>query len=379
MQIEEKIKDLFEKGKTPNQISKELKLSLEEIRNYLRQLNKQGMIQTRKQSNQEKNRWNSTEKEIQARRNQIIQLYEKGILTGEIAKILQCSVNTVTRDIMLLKSEGKISLQSIKKRETIKKSKKKEENETLEQAIITLCLQGKSRQEMADALQISIAKIYRELKKLREEGRIPNQEVLMEKKILQKERIKTRNQEIQKLYEDGKRQKEIAKILQVSETTVSNTIKKIKGQIQDEKQENHRLEENKQLVEKAKKKLQEGTLKKEELEKIKNIIQETKNYDDIIFYIKACIHFYEFYEATNILDRAISEDTRFYTDGQKRKMRIAIKDIEQIQLKRIAKCMLKSGKNITETVQYTGLSKNEVEKMKQVIDRNQFPINPTER
>lgn len=67
-----------------------------------------------------------------------------------------------------------------------------------------------------------------------------------------------------------------------------------------------------------KKALKEGFLGKDDLEKIKEIMNVTNSYKDIIIYANACIHFQEFQEAINTLNYYIMDNGGSFTRRTKK-------------------------------------------------------------
>ncbi len=64
---------------------------------------------------------------------------------------------------------------------------------------------------------------------------------------------------------------------------------------------------------------------------------------------------------------------------QRNKMREAVKKIEQVQAKKIAVNMLKLGKGVIETAENSGLSVEEIIKLKQKLKIGKNPIPPDEQ
>ena len=64
---------------------------------------------------------------------------------------------------------------------------------------------------------------------------------------------------------------------------------------------------------------------------------------------------------------------------QRNKMREAVKKIEQVQAKKIAGNMLKLGKGVIETAENSGLSVEEIIKLKQKLKIGKNPIPPDEQ
>ena len=108
MEIEERIKELFESGKIkPYQIAKELQIDTKDVRKYLREMAEEGKIDN-----------SGTVKRIQKRQEEVEKLLKDDKRAKEIAKILDVSTYTIREDIKHLKARGKV--QSIQEENTHK-------------------------------------------------------------------------------------------------------------------------------------------------------------------------------------------------------------------------------------------------------------------
>ena len=159
MEIEEKIKELFESGKTkPYQIAKELQIDTKDVRKHLREMTEEGKIDN-----------SGTVKRIQKRQEEVERLLKDDKQEKEIAKILDVSIYTIREDIKHLKAKGKV--QSIQEENTHEKSKQEESKEESNQnRIIELYEADKTQEEIAEVLKISQTTVSRYVRELKAEG-----------------------------------------------------------------------------------------------------------------------------------------------------------------------------------------------------------------
>lgn len=226
MEIEERIKELFESGKTkPYQIAKELQIDTKDVRKYLREMAEEGKIDN-----------SGTVKRIQKRQEEVEKLLKDDKRAKEIAKILDVSTYTIREDIKHLKARGKV--QSIQEENTHKKSEQEESKEESNQnRIIELYEADKTQKEIAEILGISINKLKKTLENLLAEGKIES------KHEIRKKQIRT-------LCEAEKTQEKIAEILKISPTTVSRYVRELKAEGLDIKKQQRSKKKRKQRKEK---------------------------------------------------------------------------------------------------------------------------------
>ena len=199
MEIEEKIKELFESGKTkPYQIAKELQIDTKDVRKHLREMTKEGKIFTEKEIKTKKE-----EARIGERRKKVKQLSEKEKTNVRIAQELGVSYTTIRNDIMHIEGidvEKKRTLSLLERRERIAEmytNKTQDEiakelkigRSTVAYDINILKMAGiigeKEEQEKERNRQIKNATINREIKKhgiVRENGELESVEELTNRK-----------------------------------------------------------------------------------------------------------------------------------------------------------------------------------------------------
>ncbi len=204
------IKEKYLEGELVTKIAKELNMNQPTVSRYIKKLKEEGEIP--KDFN---NRQRSSK--IQKRKEIIKEKYLEGKAITEIAEELNISQATVSKDIKKLKEEGEIPKNLNNKPKSSKIQKRKE-------IIKEKYLEGKSVTEIVKELNISKATVSKDIKKLKEEGEIPkdlNNRQRSSKTQKRKEIIKEK-------YLEGKSVTEIVKELNISKVTVSKYIKKLK-------------------------------------------------------------------------------------------------------------------------------------------------------
>ena len=111
----------------------------------------------------------------------------------------------------------------------------------------------------------------------------------------------------------------------------------------------------------CKERLNERQLKREELLTIKKVVDITYKYNDIIFYIKSCIHFGQTLEAKKAVNEARKSGE--FSPEQREKLNELYRKIIEVQKKKAAIIMLKNGRGILEAAKSSGLSETEVIKL----------------
>lgn len=220
------------------------------------------------------------------------ELYESDKTVSQIAKELQIPRQEVRG--------------YLRKRDKPKKSEKKDQREQRKGELIEkvkeLYLGGKQQKEIAKELKMPTSTVHYYIYLLRNKSEVPES---------QTERMKERREKVKKLYYiEEKKVMEIAKILQVSDTTIRIDIQRLdimakKGQTQEKSIKE--IVENDYMNE-CRKKIKNKTLEKEELEFIRKISETTRSYGHEITYIRACILFSQMQEAKNELKYCIENE-----------------------------------------------------------------------
>ena len=198
---------LYNEGKRKKEIAQELQVSIDTVNVDIQELIKNGIVQELKKGNAKK---------VEERRKEVARLYNEGKSRREIVQELQVSVGTVTMDIQKLIKNG-----IIQKRTDVKRNAKKKEERR--KKVARLYNEGKSRKEIAEELQISVATVGVYIQELIKNGAV--QDLGKEKSEKKEERRK----KVARLYQEGKTQKEIAEELQVSLSVVYNDEKRLLG------------------------------------------------------------------------------------------------------------------------------------------------------
>lgn len=194
---------------------------------------------------------------------------------------------------------------------------------------------------------------------------------------MKKKEIEDRRKKIYELLKKGKRNSVIAKKLNISEDTLRRDLKAIKeGKLKKEVDlvnidnididelyglasiPSYTLKKMQNYISSCKIQFKQNTLKKQEMERIKKIIMLTREYDDIVFYIRACIGFKMFKEAKYQVNRHINDED--LTKEQKEKMKKLKNEVQLTEQKYIALRALKNGKGIKVAQLESGLPEVEV-------------------
>ena len=273
-------------------------------------MEKEGKAQKRKEKNIKK----------KENKEKTIELYNEGIDIEEIAKRLNVAVVTINKYIRELKEEGKIQ-----KGKSIKKEENKEK--TLE-----LYNEGIDIEEIAKRLNVSDATIYNYIRELKKEGKIQKRE---------RKSIKKKNTE---------------KEIDIEKESID--IQKRVNRDTFRKKDYQKFSE---YISHCKERLNERKLKREELVTIKKVVDITYKYNDIIFYIKSCVHFGQTLEAKKAVNGAKASGE--FSPEQREKLNELYRKIIEVEKKKAAIVMLKNGKGVLEAAKSSGLSETEVIKL----------------
>ena len=354
--------ELYNKG--IKDIAERVGVSTETINTYIKELEGEGKVQRRKKNKKEENK------------EKTLELYNQGIHIEEIAKRLNMSHVTINKYIRELEKEGKVQK---RKERNIKKKENKEKT-------IELYNEGIDIKEIAKRLNTSHVTINKYIRELKEEGKIQKRK----RKSINKGENKKKTLE---LYNEGIDIEEIAKRLNVSDATIYNYMRELKEERKIQKRERKSVKKknnekeidiekesidiqkrvNKddfkekdykkfsEYISHCKERLNERQLKREELVTIKKIVDITYKYNDIIFYIKSCIHFGQTLEAKKAVNEARTSGE--FLPEQREKLNELYRKIIEVQKKKAAIIMLKNGRGILEAAKSSGLSETEVIKL----------------
>ena len=226
--------------------------------------------------------------------------------------------------IQELEEEGKVE-----KRKTIRKRTKKEENK---KKTLDLYKQGLKIKDIAERLDITVVTINRYIRELKKEGKIQKRE---------RKSIKKQNTE---------------KEIDIEKESIY--IQKRVNRDTFRKKDYQKFSE---YISHCKERLNERKLKREELVTIKKVVDITYKYNDIIFYIKSCVHFGQTLEAKKAVNGAKASGE--FSPEQREKLNELYRKIIEVEKKKAAIVMLKNGKGVLEAAKSSGLSETEVIKL----------------
>ncbi len=209
-----KVARLYEEGKNKVEISKELGVSVSTVNKDIKYLIENGFIEDQE----------TKKKTIQDRREKVLVLYNQGNTVIKIAEELGVSTNTVYKDVRFLKETGRIKGKEDREDRKNKKqkvNKREEKANTRRERIAILYNRGESVRQISEDLGVPISTVYDDIKYLGENGiirlRVKDNEL----------KAKKRREEVARLYNSGKSIKEIAEELGVTIPTVSRDIKQL--------------------------------------------------------------------------------------------------------------------------------------------------------
>ena len=361
-ETKEKILELYNQGIKIEEIAKKLDLSDSTVYRAIRKLNDERKVS------------GFSKKE---RKEMALELYNEGIEIKEIAKRLNVTVETINTYIKELEKEGRIEKRNLS-RKSIKKKEKKEKNK---EKILELHNIGLGVKEIENRLNLSDTTVYKYIKELKDEGKI---------KVINREERKEKALE---LYNQGIEIKEIAKRLDVTVVTINTYIRELEKEGKIKKRERKSIKKKnteKEIdIEKesidiqkrvnkddfkekdyqkfseyilhCKERLDKRKLKRDELVAIKKVVDITYKYNDIIFYIKACIHFGQALEAKKAVNGARASGE--FSPEQREKLNELYRKIIEVEKKKAAIIMLKRGNGVLEVAKSSGLSETEVIKL----------------
>lgn len=117
-------------------------------------------------------------------------------------------------------------------------------------------------------------------------------------------------------------------------------------------------------------KFKQRILKKEEIPTIKNVVELTEKYQDIIFYIKVCIRFGEFGEAMKFVNSQIHNEA--FTREEQDKLEALKNQIQQTKKKYIARGILRKGEGVEKAAEQSGLPEETVKELnRQLLQKEQ--------
>lgn len=282
---------LCKQKKSQKEMAQILQVSIATISNDIRKLKAEKNIQY---TTVAQKRHQDTQKEVQA-------LWEKGRTREEIAEELEKSFNNVGSYLREIADY------------TIEIEQQKEERK---ETIRTMYQAGKSQKEIAKALGVTYPRANILIRRMCEEEGIEYQSDNQRKKKMYTAKVKG-------LLKAGKSTEEIMQAIGLRESATHKYIVAAREEIETEKRKTY--------MQACRIDLQNGTLKEEALQHMKEIIIITHDYRDMITYVKACIQWTRFEDAKKILIE--HRNSKRFSAEQKQKIKRLIEYLEKIQIR----------------------------------------------
>ena len=377
------IKQLYEDRVTQKEMAEKYKVSVGTIEADIRWLKQHYNLERKKQEKEpEEEKESKTEERIKNRREKVKQLYENGMIQEEIAEKLKVHATTIRKDIKALKEQGIVLT-----RKTIvrprKNTKSQEKIKIRREKLVKLYESGMLKKDIAQELKVTTQTIRDDIKALEKQGI-----VLTRKTKPTSKRMKKRRKKVEKLRKEGESEKDIAEKLNISHKKVMYDIKALEEQENELKRNAEKEKENeirklcedfwgqpktldklKEYILKYKIKFNNKTLKKEELEIIRQIAETTEGFEDGVFYVRACMRFRRIQEAVKFVNNNINNEN--WDKKQREKMKEMKEKLKYIVKVNAAVIELKNGKGVKQVSHETGLSETDVVKInKQLLQKN---------
>ena len=214
--------ELFKQGKTYKQIGDELGLDKTTISQNIKELKIYGVITNDIINKRNFNITYLKEEKSLNIDNQIIKLLKQGKTKIEIAETLGFTTIYISQKIKVLQETGKLSEDIIEPNPTLAYLKKKKATIN-DNEIIELFKQGKTQNEISNCLGCNSSTISLHIQKLKEAG-IINDDIISERIS----NIASANRQLIELFEQGKTYNEISEALGYPPTIISQKIKNLK-------------------------------------------------------------------------------------------------------------------------------------------------------
>lgn len=282
-------------------------------------------------------------------REQIKQMYDVGKTPHEMARMLDISLKEVRAYLMKLTNEGSIIGQSPK---TIWKDQVSRLEELYDA--------GRSPEEIAKEIGASLSRVelwiqgmlQEKIQELYLAGKTTEEikdTLHVNDSMIRRSLTEVKRKKAQELAEQGKTRTEIARILQISRNTVKDYIG-TRTRTQTEPQT---------YIEKCEQDLETGKLSEDQLPRMKSIVKSTGNEEYMKTYIKACIQCNKIIEARSTIIDFIAGDKE-----KEIRFKQLIERLDYLERKRSAIKLLRLGIKISDIEEATGLSKNEILKIR---------------
>ena len=214
--------DLFKQGKTYKQIGDELGLDKTTISQNIQELKIYGVINNDIINKRNFNITYLKEEKLLNIDNQIIKLLKQGKTKIEIAETLGFTTIYISQKIKVLQETGKLSEDIIKQNPTLAYLNNKKVIIN-DNEIIELFKQGKTQNEISNCLGCNSSTISLHIQKLKKAG-IINNDIISERIS----NIASANRQLIELFEQGKTYNEISEALGYPPTIISQKIKNLK-------------------------------------------------------------------------------------------------------------------------------------------------------
>ena len=214
--------ELFEQGKTYEEISATIGYSKTTISKTIQILKDDGVITNdiiiKRKSN------------LNAFYSQLLELFEQGKTYKQIGNELGCDATIISQNIKELKNDGIINNDIINKRKSNMTYLRKEKASKIDNKIIELLKQGKTIREISEALNFTVTCTHKKIKILQETGKLSEDIIEQNPTLayLKKKKTTINDNEIIELFKHGKTHKEISEALDCTLSVVSQSIQKLK-------------------------------------------------------------------------------------------------------------------------------------------------------
>ena len=214
--------ELFEQGKTYEEISATIGYSKTTISKIIQILKDDGVITNdiiiKRKSN------------LNAIYSQLLELFEQGKTYKQIGNELGCDATVISQNIKELKNDDIINDDIINKRKSNIAYLRKEKAFKIDNQIINLLKQGKTIREISEALNFTVAYMHYKINILQETGKL-SQDIIEQNPTLaypNRKKVTINDDEIIELFKQGKTQNEISNCLGCNSSTISLHIQKLK-------------------------------------------------------------------------------------------------------------------------------------------------------
>ena len=163
---------------------------------------------------------------VKERREEVRKLYNRGVKPNKIANRFGIPVSTVERDIQFIKAHNKARERALSaeiERE-IRSGTISDKVARRRMEVTRLYEEGKRSKEIAEKLKEPKDVVKKDIRRLIEEGILQKRRKASKRR---KEKIDRRREQVARLYQEGKSTKEISEELGISYCTINNDIKQL--------------------------------------------------------------------------------------------------------------------------------------------------------